>query len=188
LHSDDRDPDRFAGEDDPYAPVEYDSPAGERPVAGDDVGERLERVERKVGVRSYAGAIALVIALAGAMIAVALAINARDESATRDDLQELKTRVSQSSAEAVKEAQDKLAELSGRVDQLSGSIDDLQNSSADTDSEISGIQSDIEDLQGQISDIGSSSPGDSGGISPGDENGGSGGAAGNLGDILGGGN
>lgn len=185
MRYDDRDSDAYEG-DDPYdsEPRGYEAEAaeeepGEQPAA-DPVDERLEQIDRKVGVRSYAGGVAIVIALAGAIIAVALALGARDEGATKDELQELKAGVSQATEEATKANQEELSKLSDQVDQLSGSIDDLQGASATTDSEISGIQSDIDDLQGQISDLGSAD--NSGGVAP--DSGGGRDVGDELGDIL----
>src|SRR5918995_5333588 len=60
----------------------------------------LAQVERKVGVRSYAGGAAIVLALAAGIVGVVLALSAKDESATKDELRELRDQVAEVSEEA----------------------------------------------------------------------------------------
>ncbi len=160
---------------DPYTPppglrdLEADYPSEHEPVAAEnEVRGWVERVDRKVGVRSYAGGLAIVIALAGAIIAIVIALGARDESATKNQLQSLKTEVSQAAEEANKETAGKVDDLAKQVNEISNSVSDLQSSSSTDTSSIDALQGDIDDLKGQISDLQSSaSVGDtSGGVSP----------------------
>lgn len=173
--ADDTDPHGYEPNFDPYTP-----PPGRREpgdAAPEDADEqlrgRLERVDHKLGVRSYAGGLAIVIALAGAIVAIVLALGARDESATKNQLQSLKTEVLQAAGEANKATDKKVESLSGQVDAISGSIDELRSTESATASQVDGIQGDLDDLKGQISDLESSqdSSGSSGGVGAGSSGG-----------------
>ncbi|CAN5481318.1 hypothetical protein BH10ACT11_BH10ACT11_00240 [soil metagenome] len=173
---------------DPYTPppgqhdVDYEADEGPSP---DDDHTRawLEKIDRKLGVRSYAGGMALVIALAGAIIAIVLALGARDESATKNQLQSFKTQLSQAADQANKETAQQVDDLSATVDEISGSIDELRGADSTNASDIDAVQGDLDDLKGQISDLQSSQadPNASGGVTPDSK-----GLGDDIGDAIGG--
>ena len=155
-------------------PVDPDNPAtGAEPAALPRDGEEglrawIAQVDRKLGIRSYAGTAAVILALAAAIVAIVLAIDARDNSANNGDLTRVENRVGDLAARAgeADAVQGDLDSLDGRVADLESQLSGLSSGDADVESRISVVEDDIEDLRGQISDLGSN-PADSGGTSPG---------------------
>ncbi len=83
------------------------------------VEERLEgqrawiaQIERKLAVRTYAGAAAIVLALAAGIVGTVLALGAKDESATKTEVQALSDRLSNSQKETANAAQEDLSSSS----------------------------------------------------------------------------
>jgi hypothetical protein len=77
----------------PPAPPDRSSaatPPEDPQVRIDGLRAWLAQVERKLGVRSYAGAAGLVLALAAAAVALVLVLQLNDDAATKDDLAELR--------------------------------------------------------------------------------------------------
>ena len=73
---------------------------GSQPAAAQPLEERVEglrswvaTLDRKLGVRSYAGAAAVVLGLAAGIVGVVLALSAKDESATKDEVRALRDQV-----------------------------------------------------------------------------------------------
>ena len=142
---------------------------GSQPVLATDHDERLRRLERRLGIRTYAGTAALVLALAAAIVAVVLAVDARDNSASKTDLRGVEREISG------------VADQAGGVDQLRTDIDsldsriaaledDLSSNSAgdrDTAKRLGVTESDIEDLRQQISALRNSSSGSGSGSASG---------------------
>lgn len=134
-------------------------PTGER----DPEGERawLAQLDRKVGTRTYAGAAAIVLALAAGIVAIVLAVDARDNSATKGDLNRLErelTGVAEQAGEA-DEAQESIDSLSGRLDELEDQVGGLSTADSETNDRLGVIEDDIEALRQQISDLDNSSSG-----------------------------
>jgi septal ring factor EnvC (AmiA/AmiB activator) len=123
----------------------------------------LAQVERKVGVRSYAGGAAIVLALAAGIVGVVLALSAKDESATKDDLSSLRNQVEQVSQEASAAAEEQVGSLAARVDALEQQVSGLANDKTTIERELEVAQDDIDDLRNQISDLESAGPGAGGG-------------------------
>jgi TolA-binding protein len=136
-------------------------PTGSEPAAPVHVSEEeglrawIALVDRKLGTRSYAGAAAVILALAASIVAIVLAIDARDNSAGQDDVVRLENQLNDfsSQADAAKAAQSDVAALEERISGIEGEIDTLNGGSADIDQRISVIEDDIDDLRGQISDL-----------------------------------
>ena len=147
-------------------------PTGEPPVVGaeDEQGIRawLALLDRKLGTRTYAGAAAVVLALATAIVAVVLAIDARDNSATTDDLNQVENRLGDisSMADEGQSAQDDLDSLTSRLADLESQVSELASSGGDLDKRIAVVEDDIDDLRGQISDLGGTDAGGSVGVTP----------------------
>lgn len=122
----------------------------------------LAQLDRKVGTRTYAGAAALILALAAGIVAIVMATDARDNSATKAELTEL-TRELTGVEELATEGQGiakSLTDLTERVD----SLESEAGASSDTDSELEDqlavVEDDIEDLRQQIDEIESAPPPD----------------------------
>jgi uncharacterized protein YoxC len=159
-------------------------PTGSEPAALPPVTEEeglrawLADLDRKLGTRSYIGAAVVILALAAAIVAIVLAIDARDNSAAQDDLVQVEKQVSEitSQSDAAEAAQSDVDALEERISGLESEIDGLSAGSADVEQRISVIEDDIDDLRGQISDV---EPGaaDSGGGTPPAEAGNTGGTS-----------
>ena len=148
-------------------PASGQTPAPGQPGAVGTVDERIDglrawvaQLDRKLGVRSYAGGAALVLALAAGIVAIVLVLGVKDDSATTDDLQRLRDEVAGVEESATQAAQDDLAGLTDRVDAMESQVAGLR---ADTDAsakEIEVVQDDIVDLRDDISALQSAPPAD----------------------------
>lgn len=123
----------------------------------------IARVERKLGVRSYAGGAGIVLALAAGIVGVVLALSAKDESATKDELRELRDQVAEVSQEASAAAEEQVGTLADRVAALEDQVSSLSGDQTTIERELEVVQDDIDDLRNQISDLESSPPSQGGG-------------------------
>ena len=140
-----------------------------------DPHERIEglrawvaQVDRKLGVRSYAGGAAIVLALAAGIVGVVLALSAKDESATKDEVRALRGELESVAERASETAEEGVAALTERLDTLEGRVSQIQSSQRTTERELSVVEDDIDDLRTQISDLRTSpaAAGPAGGESP----------------------
>jgi len=155
----------------------YDEPgpaSGSYEQTPDPDAGRLEQLERKLGTRTWAGAVLLVLALAAAIVALVIALDARDNAATKDEVDQVSEQLSGLAEDASKagDLQKSLDALSGRLDSLEDEVAGLSGSGSDTDDRLGVVEDDIEDLRGQISDLQSSATtpddtGDTGETGPG---------------------
>lgn len=130
------------------------------PLPEPSVAERLEgqrswlaQLDRRIGVRTYAGAAALVIALAAAAVALVLVIQLQDDSATDADVQQLSEQITDVEAAATEAAEDDVASLTDRLGELEGQISSINSDQSSLDRQVSTLQDDIQDLRDQISDL-----------------------------------
>lgn len=129
----------------------------------------IAELDRRIGTRTYAGAALLVIALATAIVAIVLAVDARDNSADNGDLNRISDRVTEISAAAglAQTTQDDVDALEGRISSIEDQLAGVSTSGGDADKRLSVVEDDIEELRQQISDLESRSGGtSSGGASP----------------------
>jgi uncharacterized protein HemX len=140
---------------------------GAQAAAGEPAGQRIEsmrawiaQVDRKLGVRTYALGAALVLALAAGIVGVVLALSAKDESATKDEVRSLRDQVEAVQQEASEAAEEDVATITDQLDALEGRVNTIANGQRTTESELSVVQDDIEDLRDQISGL--ESPGGGG--------------------------
>lgn len=147
-----------AGGQPPRTPAPAQTPTPATPPA--DVGERIEglrawvaQLDRKLGVRSYAGGAALVLALAAAIVAIVLVLGVKEDSATTAELERLRGEVAGVERSATQAAQDDLAGLTSRVEALESQVASLRSDQDATDKEISVVQDDIVDLRDDIAAI-----------------------------------
>jgi uncharacterized protein HemX len=113
----------------------------------------LAQVDRRLGIRSLAGALAIVLALAAGIVGVILAKNAQDESATKTEVKSLSEQVSANTEEATQTFKDQLSALSDRLDALEGRVSSVASSQRTSDAELKVAQDDIDELRGQITDL-----------------------------------
>lgn len=113
----------------------------------------VAQLDRRLGIRSIAGGLALVLALAAGIVGVVLAMNAKDESATKTEVKSLSERVSANTEEATQTVRDELQTLTDRLDALEGRVSTVASSQRTADSEIKVAQDDIDELRGQITDL-----------------------------------
>lgn len=118
--------------------------------------EEIARLERKLGVRTYAGAAAVILALAAAIVAVVLAIDARDNSATDADLSRVERALGgvADDASSFADAQEDIDALSGRVDALEDELGALASADRDVQGRVDVVEDDIEDLRQEIAGLG----------------------------------
>ncbi len=138
-------------------------PAAQPPEPVETPESRLEglrawiaQVDRKLGIRSYAGGAAIVLALAAGIAGVVLASSAKDESATKDEVQALRDQVESVQQETASEAEQDIASLGDRVDDLEARIAAVAADQRTTESELTVVQDDIADLRTEIAGLRSS--------------------------------
>ena len=153
----------------PAKPATPRPDAGARPTTGSQAAaaqpleERVEglrswvaTLDRKLGVRSYAGAAAVVLGLAAGIVGVVLALSAKDESATKDEVRALRDQVEIVQEQASEATEEDLATLTDRLDALEGRVNTIAAGQRTTESELSVVQDDIDELRGEISSGGGS--------------------------------
>ncbi len=123
----------------------------------------LAQVDRKLGIRTYAFAAAIVLALAAAGIALVFALQLQEDSATKDGLQNLRAQIGAAEQSASEAAQEDLQSLSDRVGALEGQVSSLRDDQGTTSDELRVAEDDIEELRGQIDELESSDSNSSGG-------------------------
>ena len=134
------------------------------------VNERLEgqrawlaQLDRRVGVRSYAGAAALVIALAAAAVALVLVLQLRDDAAKTSDIDALRDEIAGVEDTATEAAEEDVQTMTQSLADLETEISELSADQDTTEQQLSVIEDDIQDLRDQIADLDQDSGSDSGG-------------------------
>ncbi len=137
-----------------------DAKAQAAPVKPQTTEEQIEglrawiaQVERKLGIRSLAGGLAIVLALAAGIVGVVLAMSAKDESATKAEVDSLAEQVSASTKEVSQAAEDDLSAINDRIEALEGRVATVASSQRTTESEIQVLQDDIDELRTDVSDV-----------------------------------
>lgn len=110
-------------------------------------------LDRKVGLRTYIGTAIVILALATSAVAIVLAIDARDNSASNDDLNAISDRVNEIEGTSASDfdATAFEARLTALEDQLSSAGDAAGG--GNTAERLDVLESDIEELRGQISEL-----------------------------------
>lgn len=152
----------------------------ERPTGSDPATETPEerveglrawiaRVDRRLGIRSFAGGVALVLALAAGIVGVVLGLAAKDESATKGEVRSLQSQLESVQREASEAAEEDVASIGERLDALEARVNTIAGGQRTGESELSVVQDDIEDLRSQITDL-ENAPPDSGSAGNGSDN------------------
>jgi hypothetical protein len=130
-------------------------PDAAKPAAGakepePNLQERMEglqgwmaEIERKQARITYFGGLALLLALAGAGVALYFGLTTHSDSATKDDLDALTTRVNSLQGAVSKNSKDTQNALNASIAQLQQSISGLQKQQAQASATISTLQSQI---------------------------------------------
>ena len=134
---------------------------GSQPVARpESVEEQVDglrawiaQIDRRLGIRTLALGLAVVLALAAGIVGVVLAKDAKDNSATKDEVASLRDQVSASTKEASQSTQDTIGEINDRIEALEGRVATIASSQRTSDSELDVAKDDIEELRGQITDL-----------------------------------
>ncbi|MEO7198273.1 MAG: hypothetical protein ABIZ50_07340 [Solirubrobacterales bacterium] len=127
--------------------------AATRPLGIDGLRSWIAEVERKLGLRTYVGTAAVVLALATSIVAIVLAVDARDNSASNDDLNRISSEISTQSG-----ATD-LTALDQRLAALQAQVDALAPTGGGTDEQLSAIEDTLDELSGRVKDLESASGG-----------------------------
>lgn len=145
----------------PHPPITGKQPAvgaaaTQAPERDEGLRPWVAQVDRKLGTRTYAGAALVVLALAASIVAIVLAIDARDNSAGEDDLSRVESQLSTVSelAGAGESAQTEVDSLDARLSTLEDQISEISTTGGGVAKQITVIEDDIEDLRQQISDGG----------------------------------
>jgi uncharacterized protein HemX len=133
---------------------------GEQPAAPQTLEQQLDgirawiaQVDRKLGIRTYALGAAVVLALAAGIVGVVLAVQAKDDAATKDEVSALGDQIQAVSDEAVASTKSDLSTLGDRLDALEARITQLSTGQRTSQSELDVAKSDIEELRSQIGDL-----------------------------------
>lgn len=160
--------DQGEGKGDPAAQPATAAGSGQPATGPDDERAQLEQLNRKLSTRTYAGGAALVLALAAAIVAIVLAVDARDNSASQSEVNRLEQQLAAvaEQAGASEEAQEGVESLGGQIDSLEDEVSGFTSTDREIQERLDVIEDDIEDLRQQISDLdsggGSSNDGGSG--------------------------
>ena len=134
---------------------------GEQPAQDSIAGLRawVAQLDRKLGVRFYALGAAIVLALAAAIVSLILVLGLEEDSASREDVQRLRSEVAGVQESASKAADEDIAALGERIDALESQVQSLRSDQTATDRRLAVIEDDITDVRNDISRVESSSNG-----------------------------
>jgi septal ring factor EnvC (AmiA/AmiB activator) len=111
----------------------------------------LAQLDRKLGLRTYLGAAAAVLALAGAAVALVLVLSLRQDAATEEDVQSLRDQISGVEQSASQAAESRVAALEQRLNDLEDEVNRLSTAKTTSNRELQVIQDDIRELRGEVS-------------------------------------
>jgi polyhydroxyalkanoate synthesis regulator phasin len=119
----------------------------------------VAQIDRKLGVRSYAGAAIAVLALAAAAVGLVLTLTLKQDAATDDDVRSLRDQISvveQSASQAAAQEEDVQA-LERRLTDLEAEVNKISSGQTTARRELKVVQDDIKELRDQVSQAGTSS-------------------------------
>lgn len=127
----------------------------------------LAQVDRRLALRSYAGAALAAVALAAAGAAIYLYVSLEQDAATEDDIAALSEQLGEVEASATQAAEEGVESVEQRLAEIEKELAGLRGDRQATDRELEVVQDDIRDLRSQISGLeasGGSGAGGSAGI------------------------
>jgi septal ring factor EnvC (AmiA/AmiB activator) len=113
----------------------------------------LDDAERRLKVRTYAAMVVAVLGLAAGIVALILAMQAKDDAATESDLQDVREQIASLEEAAGQVTEEDLDTVTNRVSELEDEIETLREDKSSTQQRISVIEDDIQDLRDQIADL-----------------------------------
>jgi vacuolar-type H+-ATPase subunit I/STV1 len=113
----------------------------------------VDDVDRRLKVRTYAGMVIAVLALAAGIVALIIAMQTKDDSATESELQDVREQVASLEESAGQVTDEDLDAVTERVSALEDRIGALTEDRSSTEQQISVIEDDIQDLRDQIADL-----------------------------------
>ena len=119
----------------------------------DGLSAWLAELDRKVGIRTYAAAAAVVRGLAVAIVALVLTLQTQNDAVTQGELDALDARISGVERRARDAARDDVAELQSQINDLERRVSRLADDAEATDRKLDVIRDDINDLRNQISEL-----------------------------------
>jgi septal ring factor EnvC (AmiA/AmiB activator) len=113
----------------------------------------VDDVDRRLRVRTYAGMVIAVLGLAAGIVALILAMQAKDDSATKSDVQDLREQIATVEESAGQVTDEDLDTVTDRVSAVEDRIATLTEDKNSTEQQLSVIKDDIQDLRDQIADL-----------------------------------
>jgi predicted nucleic acid-binding Zn-ribbon protein len=143
----------------PQQPPASGQPGAQRPQPApaaqqiEELRARLDDAERRLKVRTYAAMVVAVLGLAAGIVALILAMQAKDDAATESDLQDVREQIASLEEAAGQVSEEDLTRVTDRVSALEDEIEILSEDRSSTRQRISVIEDDIQDLRDQIADL-----------------------------------
>ena len=133
-----------------------DLPTGEHVVTGhglDGIRAWLIQQDRQIRLRSIAGALLVGVALAAGAAGIIIATDARDNQATKEDLNSVRTKITSVEQSALQAASEDVAAFGQEIEDLQSRLRAQASQTDRNQSEIRVNGDDIEDLRRDISDL-----------------------------------
>ena len=124
---------------------------GEQPTVTTD--PRIARLERRLSVRTLALGAALVLALAAGIVGVVLALQAKDDSATKTEVRSLRDQVESVQQETAKATEQNVSAINDQLDALESRVNTIAVNQRTSESELSVVQDDIDELRNDLTDL-----------------------------------
>jgi septal ring factor EnvC (AmiA/AmiB activator) len=113
----------------------------------------MDDLDRRLRVRTYAAMVVAVLGLAAGIVALILAMQAKDDSATKSEVQDVREEIASLEESAGQVTEEDLDTVTQRIFALEDQIGTLTDDRRSTEQRISVIQDDIQDLRDQIADL-----------------------------------
>jgi septal ring factor EnvC (AmiA/AmiB activator) len=113
----------------------------------------MDDLDRRLKVRTYAAMVVAVLGLAAGIVALILAMQAKDDSATKSEVQDVREEIASLEESAGQVTEEDLDTVTQRISALEDQIGTLTDDRRSTEQRISVIQDDIQDLRDQIADL-----------------------------------
>lgn len=139
----------------PSAATGPEAPTGEHPAgqAANGVRAWLAQLDRQIRMRTRAGAVIALAALVAAGAGIYLALDANDDAATVNDINEVRTKITEVEQAALRAASEDVESFQTRVDNLEALIRKQQEETSRSRTELKVAGDEIDDLRRQVSDL-----------------------------------
>jgi septal ring factor EnvC (AmiA/AmiB activator) len=113
----------------------------------------MDDLDRRLKIRTYAAMVVAVLGLAAGIVALILAMQAKDDSATKSEVQDVREEIASLEESAGQVTEEDLDTVTQRISALEDQIGTLTDDRRSTEQRISVIQDDIQDVRDQIADL-----------------------------------